>query len=408
MEACGLIVEYNPFHNGHLYHLQEAKKLSKADCIVAVMSGSFLQRGEPAIIDKFHRTKACLLSGVDIVLELPYPYAVQSSPLFAKGAVRSLHEIGVKSICFGSESGNIDNFINSYTHRIENEAAYDTIVKEQLALGYAYPVANKYASEKLGFAADGLDLAQPNNILGYHYVKEILDHKLNMEPLTIKRTANNYHDVDITSSIASATSIRAKLLAHSGLTEEINQTMPLATIDQIQAYTAIATQHEWEQYFPLLHYRVLTMHASELEIIHGVDEGLEHRIIKTARVARSMNEWISLIKTKRYTWARLARMFVHILTNTKKTDILHVKTAPSVPYVRILGLSDTGRTYIRENKKAMTVPLINKLKSNTYPVLTLEEKATRAYYSMLPIELSQKLYKQEQSGPIILDNTKNH
>src|SRR5690625_4243086 len=107
MKACGLIVEYNPFHNGHLYHLQQSKTLTKADCMIAVMSGSFLQRGEPAIIDKFHRAKAALKSGVDIVLELPYPYAVQSSDFFAKGAVFTLNEIGADSICFGSESGNI-------------------------------------------------------------------------------------------------------------------------------------------------------------------------------------------------------------------------------------------------------------------------------------------------------------
>src|SRR5699024_1743363 len=145
MKASGLVVEYNPFHNGHLFHVQQAKKISSADCIIAVMSGSFLQRGEPAIIDKFHRTKTALASGVDIVLELPYAYAVQSSELFAKGAIHTLQKIGVDSLCFGSESGNISDFITSYNTLKEKNETFKRILKKSLNNGYSFPEASKEA-----------------------------------------------------------------------------------------------------------------------------------------------------------------------------------------------------------------------------------------------------------------------
>ncbi len=148
MNACGLIVEYNPFHNGHLYHARQAKKITNADVLIAVMSGSFLQRGEPAIVDKYHRTKMALNSGIDLVIELPYGYAVQSSNLFAFGSVQSLHQLGVEQLCFGSESGDIQSFLNHYHMLQENKAQYQHTLKEYLTQGLPFPVANKKALEK--------------------------------------------------------------------------------------------------------------------------------------------------------------------------------------------------------------------------------------------------------------------
>src|SRR5690606_8545661 len=128
--VCGLIVEYNPFHNGHIHHIKESQNVTNADCMIAVMSGSFLQRGEPAIIDKYHRAKAALLSGIDIVVELPYVFAVQSSDLFAKGSVLTLNELGVNSICFGSESGDIQQFIQAYENFSKNQDSFQIKLKE--------------------------------------------------------------------------------------------------------------------------------------------------------------------------------------------------------------------------------------------------------------------------------------
>lgn len=402
MDACGLIVEYNPFHNGHLHHLLEAKKESNASCMIAVMSGNFLQRGEPAIIDKFHRTKAALANGIDIVLELPYLYAVQGSDLFAKGSVQTLNEIGVSSICFGSESGTTSNFITSYQIFKEKQVNFQESLRENLTKGLSYPNASKVAYENIGLTTGEMDLSQPNNILGFSYVKTILDHNLPIEPFTVERTKSGYHDQIISSSIASATSIRKQIFQDGRITEQCALTIPRSTNDQLIGYHhKTSLWHNFELYFPLLHYRVMTMDHNELAAIHGVDEGLEFRIKKTAKHALSMYKWIEAIKTKRYTWTRIQRIFIHLLANTKKEDMYWLKTNPSVPYVRLLGMTETGQAYLNQHKKEMNVPLISQLTDNDSPLLTIEERASNAYYSVLKASYQRKLFNQEIGPPII-------
>jgi len=401
VKACGLIVEYNPFHHGHIYHIQEAQKVSGADCMIAVMSGSFLQRGEPAIMDKFHRAKTALASGADIVLELPYPYAVQSSDLFAKGAVQTLHEVGVENICFGSESGDISHFITSYTNFKESESSYKHVLHEQMKSGNSFPEASRIAYQQIGLTNEQMDLSQPNNILGFSYIKTIFEHNLPIKPLTIKRTSSHYHDETITSTIASATSIRKQLFQQALISPETAATIPEETINQLAHYKDEATLwHSWEKYFHLIHYRVLTMSLSELAAIQGVDEGLEHRLKKTAHKATSFSNWMEAIKTKRYTWTRLQRMFVHLLTNTKKTDIAASLKNDSVPYVRLLGFTKKGQTYLHTIKKNMDVPVLTALHRHTNPMLAIEERASHAYYSVLPPENRDTLFKQELQAPI--------
>lgn len=403
MHACGLIVEYNPFHNGHVYHIQEARKTADADCMIAVMSGDFLQRGEPAIIDKFHRARAALETGIDLVLELPYPYAVQSSDLFAKGSVQTLHQAGVDSICFGSESGDISHFITSYEIFKENEAIFKDILQIGLQKGLSFPEASRHAYEKIGLSAGDIDLTKPNNILGFSYVKEILEQLLPIKPLTITRTSSGYHQQTITDSIASATSIRKELLTHESLTPAANAAMPDATIKQLKDYiTNASSWHSWENYFQIVHYRVMTMSERELANIHGVDEGLEYRIKKTAKQAESIHDWIEKIKTKRYTWTRLQRIFVHILTNTKKADIKEIESASTIPYIRLLGMTKTGQNYLNGIKQNKDVPIITGFSRKNHPVLQMEEKAVNAYYSILSPKNRQKLFKQELQAPLMV------
>lgn len=403
MNACGLIVEYNPFHNGHVYHLEEAKKIVAADCVVAVMSGSFLQRGEPAIIDKFHRAKASLHTGIDVVLELPYVYAVQHSDIFATGAVKTLSAFGVDSICFGSESGSINSFISSYHTFKEKSSTYDHILKHYLDAGSSFPEASTFAYKEIGLTDASMDLSKPNNILGYSYVKAIMENNLPITPLTIKRKANAFHDETITGTIASATSIRKELMIQHALVPNITDSLPTETVHQLQQYKRTATYwHDWEKYFPLLHYRVMTMSKDELSNIHGVDEGIEYRIKAAAKTANSFQAWVEAIKTKRYTWTRIQRIFVHILTNTKKADVERIFEASSVPYVRVLGLTNNGRNYLNQQKKQINVPLLSSLGRNQHDILSIEEKATNAYYSILPPRSRQMLFKQELQAPIIL------
>jgi predicted nucleotidyltransferase len=404
MKACGLIVEYNPFHHGHAYHVREAKKASDADCMIAVMSGSFLQRGEPAIIDKFHRTRAALASGIDIVLELPYIYAVQSSDLFAKGAVQTLFNAGASSICFGSESGNITDFTDGYHLYKERQGIYNAVLQKQLKQGQSYPEAGRKAYEFIGLGDAAVNLTQPNNILGFSYIKEIIGHCIPVKPLTIQRIKNHYHDETITDNIASATSIRKQLLATCSISPDTARTIPEETKKQLERYKTISAHwHQWEHYFPLIHYRVLTMTNEELAAIQGVDEGLEHRLKKTARAAASFSGWMEAMKTKRYTWTRLQRMFVHILTNTKKAELAQAVQGDTVPYLRLLGLNKTGKAYLNSEKKKMHIPIITAFSRKTQgTAASLEERASRAYYSIVPPEQQEKLFKQELQLPIIL------
>ncbi|MFC0301522.1 nucleotidyltransferase [Virgibacillus soli] len=401
MNVCGLIVEYNPFHNGHAYHIQEARRVSQAQVIVAIMSGSFLQRGEPAIIDKFHRAKAALQSGVDIIIELPYLYAVQSSRLFAQGAVNTLFHLGITDLCFGSESGNIQDFISSYELLLQQQDTYNHTLKNLLKQGESFPIASREAYKKVGLdGATSIDLTKPNNILGFSYVREILDKQLPIRPLTIKRIKSDYHDTHIHSSIASATSIREAIITKRRSVREVERTIPSATLDQMEQYKSETDIfHDWENYFPLIHYRVMTMSPEELESILGVDEGLEYRLKRTAPHVTNFKDWMQAMKTKRYTWTRLQRMFVHILTNTKKRELELIRD--HVPYIRLLGMTKAGQQYIRSRKKKLQVPLITGIGGQVHALLKVEERASAAYYSILSPTMRQQFLHQELEKPII-------
>ncbi|MGP4040409.1 nucleotidyltransferase [Gracilibacillus sp. D59] len=400
MKACGLIVEYNPYHNGHHYHFQQAKLVTGAECMIAVMSGNFLQRGEPAIVDKFTRAKIAIQQGIDLVIELPYFYAVQHSELFAKGAVKILDSLQTDSLCFGSEHGTIDDFNALYHFITENQKDYDLYLTNALNQGHSYPKANGIAFSKIGGENLAIDFAKPNNILGYQYVKNIYDLHTTITPYTIKRIKNNYHDQEITDSIASATSIRKQLLSNQTNVNDLSDAVPSITKEAMEAYKeSHDSWHYWEAYFPLLKYRVLTMRQDEFANIHGIKEGLENRIINTAKKAESFSDWMELLKTKRYTWTSLQRVFTHILTNTysKEIDVFLAEKQPSA--IRILAMSENGQHYLSTKKKDIEVNWYTSSKQ-PYPYQAFEERVDHAYYSILPLASQQYLTRQAYQKPI--------
>lgn len=318
--------------------------------------------------------------------------------MFAKGALYSLHELGVDSICFGSEIGSIEPFIETVTTLNNSQNKYDDFVKHYLDQGYAFPQASNEAYKEIGVSS--LNIMQPNNILGLSYTKTIINEQLHINPLTIKRINNDYHDETINDAIASATSIRKALLTDKQ-TKDITHTLPKSTIKQLNEYKATTTiWHHWELYFPLLHYKVMTMESEQLATIFGVDEGLENRIKQTARHAHSFSDWLDKIKTKRYTQTRLQRMFVHILTHTTKQAIEPFTNIANIPYLRLLGMSDIGQAYINQRKKQFTVPLITNIKRDLPADITIDERATDAYYAVLDAHTRIKLRKQSFMGPI--------
>ncbi|MFQ3545857.1 nucleotidyltransferase [Halobacillus rhizosphaerae] len=405
MKACGVIVEYNPFHNGHRYHLEQSRQVSEADCMIAVMSGNFLQRGEPAIIDKWHRAEAALHSGADLVLELPCIYAVEHSDYFSKGAVNILAETGVDSICFGSEHGSIDDFIEANEIYNAKAPAYHDTVRQYLNRGYSFPEASRLGYKSIGLTEGKMDLSMPNNILGYSYVKQILNLSRLVQPLTIQRTSNQFHEETIRGSIASATSIRKELLLQSSLTDDISSAIPSITQDKLIQYKEkMKMWHSWEDYFQLLQYKILTLKEADLRAIHGVDEGLEYRIKRTIRRSVSFLDFMERLKTKRYTWTRLQRTLAHILIGTTKEEARVMLDEPIPPYVRLLGMNHTGQAYLNQIKKQMRIPLVTQPQHLDHPMLDLEEKASIAYYSILNAERRVEALQGEYHAPLVVQD----
>ncbi|PAF38264.1 hypothetical protein CHH69_08000 [Terribacillus saccharophilus] len=395
MKANGLIVEYNPLHNGHVYHIQQAQKLTGSDCTIAVMSGNFTQRGEPAILDKFSRTRAALSAGVDLVVELPFLYAVQHADLFAKGAVSILDALKVEHLVFGSENGTIESFHQAQKERNKNQAAFESILKQQLDKGLSYSEANGTAYELAGISST-LDLRSPNNILGFAYLQAAEALNTTMQVDTIRRIQADYHDQSITGPIASATSIRSAWQDEK--TQEVKAAVPIKTFELLETEEL----HSWEAYFPLLRYLILTRPAETLCQIHGMDEGLEYRFKKYINQSLNFQQFLSLIKTKRYTWTRLQRVCVHILSNTQKHIINEHLNGAACPYIRILGMTKTGQAFLSSRKKQLDVPLYTQLKDGMHPVADLELQAADAYYSILPPEIAAASRRQEISPPIFV------
>lgn len=374
MKVLGIIVEYNPFHNGHIYHIQKAKELTQCDYTIAVMSSSFVQRGEPAIIDKWTRSRIALEFGVDLVIELPFVYACQSADYFAKGAIKLLHAIGVTDICFGSEDGNIQTFIEIAQTIKDNEEQYNQLIKQFMKEGIRYPDA---CNQALKYILNK-EIKTPNDLLGLSYVKEIINHQYPIIPHCLKRT-NHYHDTTL-QHIASATAIRQAIFQQL----DISQALPHANYYQNDIYC-------FDELYPYLRYQVLTSSSEELKTYHMVDEGLENVLKKQIIETNDMNSLIQALLSKRYTKPRIQRMIIHILMKNTKEDI---KQAMDIDYLRILAMNDQGREYLNKVKKICPYHIITHFSSYQHPALNIELKATQllSLLSSHPKDLIKKEY----------------
>ncbi|MBO0959226.1 nucleotidyltransferase [Neobacillus sp. MM2021_6] len=404
MNAVGVIVEYNPFHNGHAFHLKASKEAATADVVIAVMSGNFLQRGEPALVSKWSRTKMALLSGVDLVFELPYRFAVHKAETFANGAVSILDAARCESVSFGSENGNISDFYQTIDFLNEQKQPFDENIQQYMDKGVSYPKAVSLAFKLLANSENYLDLAKPNNILGLEYIKAVNKQKSGMQPLTVPRKNADYHDEHFASeTIASATSIRKAIFSKLDGKTEIDQYVPEPTRqllkDYLQRYQIF---HQWENYWSYLQFRLLHTTPDELREIYEMEEGLENRLQAAALEAGSFQEFMQKIKTKRYTWTRLQRLCVHILTNTKKTELKNQRETAT--YLRLLGMTSNGREYLNKNKKNFSLPLVSKLSSFKGNEILLDVRAARVYALGVPNQLKKEMIKREYSqSPIYIE-----
>lgn len=359
MKVLGLIVEYNPFHNGHIYHIQKAKELVQPDVTIAIMSGNFVQRGEPAIIDKWQRANIANTYGIDLVVELPFVYASQSADYFAAGALSILNALQVTDVVFGSESGDINVFMEIAQATIERHDEYDTLVNEAMRQGNRYADACNQALSILL----NQTISTPNDLLGLAYVKEVVKHQYPITLHCIHRT-NDFHSQKI-AKISSATAIRTALKKQI----DVSTCLP-------DASTYTNPLHNLDDYYPLLRYKLLTTSPTQLKQLHLVEEGLENLMVQKIMCSNSMEEFIMSLTSKRYTRGRIQRMLIHVLMNNTKEEI---QQALQVDYIRVLKMNDIGRKYLAQIKKHCIFTIVTTFSKYQHPALSLEYKATKLY-----------------------------
>ena len=372
MKAIGIIAEYNPFHNGHLYHLNKIKELYPEHIIVLVMSGNFSQRGDVSIINKWKKTEIAKELGIDLIIELPFPFATQSADYFSYGAITILEYLQVEKVIFGSESDNIKDLETIVEAELNNED-FDKLVKIYSKFGNNYPTALSLALEDL----TGKKITTPNDLLGISYIKAIKKNNYKIIPETIKRTSS-YHNESLEEH-SSATAIRKALKENKDVKEYI----------PIETHNKLTNLHFIEDYFTLLKYKILT--EEDLSIYQTVDEGIDQALKKEISNVNTYTELVTKLKSKRYTYNKITRMLLHILCNFTKEK---AKLFNDITYIRLLGFSPKGRKYLSKIKKEIEIPIISKISRSKDPMLEFEINTTKIY----AITSSNDLIKNEYTN----------
>lgn len=361
MKVVGIICEYNPFHNGHIYHLSKVKELFPDSLVILVMSGHFTQRGIPSIINKWDKTSVALKYGIDLVIELPFAFATQGADIFAHGSIAILKALKTEYLVFGSENNQIDKLIEMAHYTLEN-VDYQKKVKKLLDEGYNYPTALNMAFPKM---YEGIK--KPNDLLAFSYIKEIIKQNASIKPISIKRT-NSYHNIEL-EEIASATSIRNAIANNKNISDYV----PNIVVDMLNK-----EKHLQNDYFPFLKYKILT--SDNLSIYQTVDEGIDKRIKKYIVTATNWEELVQSIKTKRYTYNRINRMLIHILCDFTKDK---AEKWQDISYIRVLGFNDAGQKYLNKIKKELSLPLITTFSKSKDEMLQYEQTVTGVYSCIL-------------------------
>lgn len=396
MKAVGLVTEYNPFHNGHLYHLNKAMELTGADISVAVMSGDFVQRGEPAVLDKYTRTSMALNSGVNLVVELPVNYAVSSAESFAAGALKVLDYVKADSIAFGSESGDIERLSKLAHILCDNE---DTLYKEiskYTANGISYAAARQKVVEKLTDKDTAAMLTSSNNILAVEYLKAIIKNNYAIKPYTVQRQGDSYNDTDIRSEYASATALRENLKADNiseyipvkaGLIlssntnyiypDDITETLFTRLLDILFAsnYDKNVFIENVMQYPDVSKEIAGRLYKSAMDMITRT---VPQRSESKDNWAFSFGSLCEHIKTKEVPLSRVKRALVRI---TLGLDKKHMEKYANEPYIRVLGFDKKGQEYLSYIRKTVEVPLITK--TADYKEMLLDDIHAANIYNMI-------------------------
>ncbi len=370
MDIIGLIGEYNPFHNGHFYHINEIKKRYPDSLLLLVLNGYFLQRGEVSVLTKEDKTHLSLLHGIDLVVSLPVVYGTQAADIFSEKALFLLNQFHVEKVIFGSECHDIKKITHIASTQLEDD--FNDKVQSHLKTGVNYPTAlAKSINEDI--------LYTPNDLLGISYAKAIIKNQFPISLETIKRT-NDYHDLHSNEKIISASNIRNKLK----LKQDIKAYIPPSCVSLIKNV-------DQQTLFLLIKSKILTSH--HLNDYLDVDEGIEKRLKKMIKSCNNLEEFISRVKTKRYTYNKIRRMLIHILLGITK----NINQQISFDFIQILGFNERGKVYLNQIKKKIALPLKVNKNSKLYE---FEEKASLLY----DLITNEKTYDFEvKNQPIIFD-----
>lgn len=376
MKIIGIVAEYNPFHNGHLYQINTSVQELKADGVVVIMSGNFVQRGKPALFDKWTRAKAAVASGANLVLELPTYFATSSAELFAHGAISLLNATGcVDYLSFGSESDCLNTLWKIAKLLSDEPDHYKSHLKAALKEGHSFPKAREDALKKC--MPLELSINKPNFILGIEYLKSLQRNNSSIEPFVVKRKGSGYHDMELNTTFASATAIREAFWKSKCLTD-LDTYMPAASIQTLQqAYFEAVEMETFEQ---LLLYKLRSCGTSHLHSLRDYSEGIENRVVDAAQKSCTYTELVENIKTKRYAETRINRLLLSALL-----DLPALPFDPNTDgYLRVLATDDIGKKILKKMKKTATLPIItniNKIDHNLKknPLLQIDTKASDLY-----------------------------
>ncbi len=387
MNITGIVVEYNPFHNGHLHHIKKSKDLAGSDAIIAIMSGNFVQRGTPAIVDKWNRTKMALMNGVDLVIELPLVYSLSSAEFFANGSISLLNNLGVvNNICFGSECGDIDVIFYIAKILAEEPLDFKLLLKKHLQKGLSYPSARSNALleffknfSNIIFPYENMEniIKSSNNILGIEYCKSLIKLTSEISPFTIKREGAAYNSSSLSENFSSASSIRKHIKENKDVANLRNH-IPDNTYDLLTTLNRKDYHFTFEdKMIPYLKYKY-TLYKNSIENLPDVSEGIHNRIYKALETSTNFHELISFAKTKRYTYTRISRILCQFFIGFENWDTFNLRNN-SCPYARVLGFNSTGIKVLQQMKQHSNIPIYTKLPKNPDPTLSLDIHGTRVY-----------------------------
>lgn len=366
MKIIGVICEFNPFHYGHKYLIDEIRKRYKDSVIIALCSSCFTQRGEVSVLSKWDKAKIALDNGIDLFIEFPYVYSTQSADIFAKGAIEILNMVGIDTLVFGTESID-DTKLKSLADIQLNNKEYNDKVLDYLDMGLNYATCLSRAL----YDISGVMIDKPNDILGLSYVREIANNNYNIDVVTINRI-DNYHSDLVVNNIASASYIRKLVYDNKDISKYI-----------VDNELECINNYNIEMFYPYLKYQIIN-NINNLDKYLEVDEGINKRIIKYISISNTWDELVMNIKTKRYTYNKINRVLLHILTSLTKEEAKNL----DINYIRVLGFNNKGRSYLKRIKKDINI--LTHYKNNISLTLDIEYRVSCIYAYILNNDLDKE------------------